>query len=377
VVRPLFSVVIPSFNRAEGLRTVLRAFEEQRPRGLPFEVVVVDDGSRDETPQVLADWRSRRFALRFTRQANGGPARARNRALTMASGAFVLFGGDDIEPHPELLAEHAAAHGRRADPRAAILGLTRWPEGAELTSTMRHVDGPGAQQFSYAVFDDGAEYDFRHFYTSNVSLRRDFLMSEPGGFSTDFPAAAFEDAELAYRLAARGMRIFYHRAALAWHHHHYDARSFFARQVRCGEMAQVLVALHPELAKWVDLKALMWHRLEVAVAGSHYWNGVSRVLGELDLLERRVLDLAVFLDVPATEFADPLLHAVFHYGFVKGLAVARFGRDAGLRLAASQWLRTMPSTVDILQREALRRGLPLPQRDVAAVIAAGRADEAA
>jgi len=121
----------------------------------------------------------------------------------------------------------------------------------------------------------------------------------------------------------------------------------------------------------------MWHRLEVAVAGSHYWNGVSRVLGELDLLERRVLDLAVFLDVPATEFADPLLHAVFHYGFVKGLAVARFGRDAGLRLAASQWLRTMPSTVDILQREALRRGLPLPQRDVAAVIAAGRADEAA
>ena len=66
MVRPLISVVIPSFNRAEGLRTVLRAFEEQRPRDLPFEVVVVDDGSTDETPRVLADWRSRRFSLRLS-----------------------------------------------------------------------------------------------------------------------------------------------------------------------------------------------------------------------------------------------------------------------------------------------------------------------
>ena len=66
---------------------------------------------------------------------------------------------------------------------------------------MRHVDGPGAQQFSYHYMVDGAEYDFRHFYTSNVSLRRDLLDREPEGFSTEFPAAAFEDAELAYRLS--------------------------------------------------------------------------------------------------------------------------------------------------------------------------------
>lgn len=377
MVPPLISVVIPSFSRAEGLRLVLRAFEEQRPRDLPFEVVVVDDGSTDETPEVLASWRSRRFTLRFTRQDNGGPARARNRALTMASGDLLLFGGDDIEPHPELLIEHAREHGRLADQRAAVLGLTKWPGDADLTSTMRHIDGPGAQQFSYGVFTDGAEYDFRHFYTSNVSLRRDFLASEPGGFSTDFPAAAFEDAELAYRLAARGMRIFYHRAALAWHHHHYDARGFFARQVRCGEMAQVLIRRHPELAKWVDLKTLMWHRLEVLTAGQAYRAKVARIRHGLDLWERRVLDLAVFLDEPATDLADPLLHSLFRYGFVKGLAVARFGPEAGLLVAADQWLRLLPSAVDILDGDARLRGVPLPRRDVSAVITAGRADEAA
>ena len=179
----MVSVIIPTFNRVDGLQRVLTAFEGQRPAELPFEVVVVDDGSNDGTSDVLAGWRSRRFRLRFARQTNGGPARARNRALEIAEGTIVLFGGDDIEPHPDLVCEHVREHDRRGDPCAAILGLTRWPEGGELTSTMRHIDGPGAQQFSYAGFADGAEYDFRHFYTSNVSVRRQLLDREPDAAS--------------------------------------------------------------------------------------------------------------------------------------------------------------------------------------------------
>ena len=375
--RPLVSVVIPSFNRAEGLRLVLRAFERQRPVDLPFEVVVVDDGSTDGTAEVLSSWRSRRFVLRFARQDNGGPAAARNRALRMVSGRYVLFGGDDIEPDVDLVAEHVTEHQRRGDARAAILGLTRWPEGAELTSTMRHIDGPGAQQFSYSVFTDKAEYDFRHFYTSNISLRRDLLASEADGFCTDFPAAAFEDAELAYRLAARGMRITYHRAALAWHHHHYGARGFFARQTKCGEMAQVLVTLHPELAKWVDLKELLWRRLEMLEVGPDIRERIRRVADELEVWEDRAIALASFLDVPATDLADPLLLALFKYAFLKGLAEARFGGRTGRRLAADQWLRLLPPAVEIVAAGAAREAVPLPDRDVRAVLEAGRSGVAA
>ena len=65
---PWVSVVIPSFNRAAGLRRVLEAFERQQPSDLPFEVVAVDDGSEDETSSMLASWRSDRFQLRFARQ---------------------------------------------------------------------------------------------------------------------------------------------------------------------------------------------------------------------------------------------------------------------------------------------------------------------
>jgi len=292
----------------------------------------------------------------------------------MVSGKLVLFSGDDIEPHPELVKEHLREHDRRGDARAAVLGLTRWPEDVPLTSTMRHIDGPGAQQFSYAGFSDGAEYDFRHFYTSNVSLRKELLDEEPDGFSTDFSAAAFEDAELAYRLSQRGMRIFYRASALAWHHHHYDARGFFLRQERCGEMADVLFRTHPQLAKWIDLRTLMWHRLEVLTASRPYRAKVAFVRSELDTWERRAIDLAVFLDQPATELVDPLLHALFRYAFVKGLAVARFGADGGRTLAADQWLRLLPAAVDILRRKAKRREVPLPVGDVEAMIAIGRMD---
>ena len=98
--RPLVSVVLPTYNRVEGLRRVLTAFEGQRPHELPFEVVVVDDGSRDDTPELLAGWRSRRFPLRFARQTNQGPARARNRALELASDGSCSSAATTSSPTP-------------------------------------------------------------------------------------------------------------------------------------------------------------------------------------------------------------------------------------------------------------------------------------
>jgi glycosyltransferase involved in cell wall biosynthesis len=364
------SVVIPSYNRAAGLELVLRAFERQEPRDFCFEVVVVDDGSTDGTAELLASWRSRRFNLRFDSQANAGPAAARNRALEMASGELVLFGGDDIEPHPRQVWEHLREHDLRADDRAAVLGLTRWPDGAPLTSTMRHIDGPGAQQFSYGVFTPGGEYDFRHFYTSNVSVRRSLLAEEPDGFSTAFRWAAFEDAEYAYRLSRRGMRIFYHPDAVAWHHHHYDAGSFFLRQLRCGEMAAVLLRCHPQLAKWVDIDELEWGRLALLAAREKHRRRVAALRPSLDRWEHRAIDLGVFLDEPVSDLGDPFLVALFRYGYLKGLAAARYDDEAADAVTADLWLRLLPPAVAELRRRAAARNVPLPTADVEAILAA-------
>ena len=75
--RPLFSVVMPSYNRRPILQRVLAAWEHQEPYDLPFEVVIVDDGSSDGTAEWLAEQRPERFRLRRAVQTNSGPARAR------------------------------------------------------------------------------------------------------------------------------------------------------------------------------------------------------------------------------------------------------------------------------------------------------------
>jgi glycosyltransferase involved in cell wall biosynthesis len=366
VAAPRFTVIMPTYNRRDALGLVLDAWERQRPDDLGFEVVVVDDGSTDGTAEALEDRRSQRFALRTAMQSNAGPAAARNRGMAQARGDIVLFSGDDIEPTPDLLAEHLAGHEAAADVRVAILGLTRWPDGAPQTATMRHVDGVGAQQFSYSYFTDGAEYDFRHFYTSNVSLHRTMLEAEPEGFCTEFPAAAFEDAEFAYRLAGHGMRIVYRQAAVAYHHHRYDAEGFFRRQIRCGEMAAILFRKQPELKKWLGVTPLQWRRIEVV--GSRPPSPDEALVGhDLGRWERRALDLAGFYDRAKPEAVDALLHPLFEYGYISGLCDALFDRSSGRRVKAAEFVRLVPQGVRELQRRAELAGVPVPHTDAAAL----------
>ena len=370
-----FSVLIPTYGRREDLLRTLEAYERQEPADLAFEVVVIDDGSSDGTAEALACWRSRRFPLRFARQQNAGPARARNHAREKARGELVLITGDDIEPAANLLAEHLAGHEARDDERIAVLGLTRWPDtwpaswpdGRAITATMQHVDGPGAQQFSYHYFKDGAEYDFRHLYTSNISLRRSLLDREPAGFATVFPAAAFEDAEFGHRLAFHGLRIIYRAAAVAEHHHPYTSSGFYRRQVRCGEMGALLFAHHPELKKWLGLEELERRRLELLVAG-------TTCDRRFEDLQRRAVRIAERFEASAAPGLDDFLRPLFHLGYVQGLATAHFGAEAGRRVAASIFFETLPIAAHGLRKRLAEAGWPRNFSDLEALASA--ADEA-
>lgn len=365
----LFSVIMPTYRRLDVLRRVLAAWEVQDPVGLDFEVVVVDDGSGDGTTDFLAQWRPRRYGYRFATQPNAGPAAARNRALSMASGDHVLFVGDDIEPTPDLLHQHWRAHRQLDDPTAAVLGLTRWPNDAPLTATMRHIDGVGAQQFSYHFMEDGAEYDFRHLYTSNVSLRRDLIRREvsadgQGPFSTAFPAAAFEDAELGDRLARHGMRIVYRRAAVALHHHPYTAAGFFRRQVRCGAMADVLYRMRPELRNYLDLDILEDLRFHLEPARPSLDTAVRQT-------EARALRVAAFFDPLPFDAVDCFLRPLFRYAYLRGLADARYGAALGLRLAHALGHKLLMPAAEELGAALACHGLPTPTADLLALQHAG------
>jgi len=242
-----FSVVIPTFRRPGTLFAVLEALAVQR--GAPeFEVVVVDDGSGDETPARLAAYRPP-YPFRFFSQTNSGPAAARNRGVREGRRATVLFLGDDTVPEPDLLAVHGAAHAEKRPYPVAVLGYTTWPRDLKVSPFLHHINEYGLQ-FGYGLIENPEAVPFNFFYTSNVSLPRELLM-EAGLFDTSFPHAAWEDIEVAYRLMQRGMRMLYRPAAVARHHHDITFASFRRRQEKAGEAAAIFFAKHPELGDFL------------------------------------------------------------------------------------------------------------------------------
>jgi len=90
---PEVSVVIPAYNAGRTITAALASVFAQTYRD--FEVIVVDDGSTDDTPRRLADWADYRVVV--VRQPNSGPAHARNEAIARARGRLVAFlDADDI-----------------------------------------------------------------------------------------------------------------------------------------------------------------------------------------------------------------------------------------------------------------------------------------
>jgi len=112
---PLVSVVLPAYNAADTLPAALQSLLDQQPAAsapLPdFEVVVVDDGSTDDTRQVLRHWGSARLLghrLRSLHLPHGGIVAALNAGLVAARGAYLARMDADDAAHPQRLALQAA-----------------------------------------------------------------------------------------------------------------------------------------------------------------------------------------------------------------------------------------------------------------------------
>jgi len=248
---PSASVVIPTFNRLRDLQRVLHALSIQRSSvPAPVQVVVVDDGSTDDTAAWL-EARAAALELTAVRQGNAGPARARNAGVRACGGDVVLFLGDDTEPQPGWLLEHLEGHRLvGADGKTAILGYTSFPAGVD-SPFLRWINEHGAQ-FGYALIERPTAVPFNFFYTSNISLPRS-LFEDLGGFREDFPAAAWEDIEFAYRAVAEGMRLRYQPRARTVHHHRIRVGSFCRRQRTSGRSAAIFAVLHPELEDFLGV----------------------------------------------------------------------------------------------------------------------------
>ena len=238
---PDVSVLLPTYNRTNALLRTLNALEKQSLSVELFEIIVVDDGSSDNTPEVLKQFSERtntRFSYTVLKE-NGGPAKARNTGLFMARGGVVLIIGDDIEPDVSLLEKHLSFHKKKSDEEYALLGHVAFPKELASSTFMNWLETDGRKYFfNYAELVAGEEAEPIFFYTCNVSVKLS-LLNKSGWFDESFPYASHEDLELGYRLADKGMRLVYDPDAKGYHWHLLTIQGIARRVYLMGYSAEI------------------------------------------------------------------------------------------------------------------------------------------
>lgn len=212
---PSLTVVVPTYNRAAVLAKALAGYLSQSSPTVIHELIIVDDGSTDRTESVVREFGDRaKFPIRYLRQPNRGPAAARNLGIREASSPLLLFTDSDVVPSNNLVQQHLEHHNLNPEIYRAVLGYVTWSPEVNPTPFMRWYGEHAIFQFKRlrGKRTAGAE----NFYTCNISLKTQFLRDQ-GQFDEDFKTAAYEDVELGFRLARKGMQLLYKPEAVAYH----------------------------------------------------------------------------------------------------------------------------------------------------------------
>jgi glycosyltransferase involved in cell wall biosynthesis len=186
-MRPEVSIILPTYNRATTLR---RALDSVRAQSMTsWELIVADDGSTDQTADVLKDWAhmgtERVLVLKSARSQ--GVSRARNRAAQQARGSWLAFLDSDDEWLPDKLR-------RQVDSRSALVhGEEIWIRDGRPVPVHSRYRKSGGRVFRRCV-------DLCFISPSATMIRRD-LFEALGGFRQDFPVC--EDYELWLKVSSR------------------------------------------------------------------------------------------------------------------------------------------------------------------------------
>ena len=295
------SIVIPTFNRSRKLQKVLDSLFSQNYPPSRYEIVVVDDGSTDDTPQMVASRKEvSTCRLTYLRQEKSGPAAARNLGIGSATGDIVLLLGDDMVAHRELIQQHMKCQAEH-EGEVAVLGYITWSPEIRVTPFMRYI-GEFGDQFGYHFVDDGEEVSYAFFYGSNLSIRRDTLL-EKGLFDQDFKHAAFEDTELGFRLQQKGLRIVFNREAVGYHCHATTLRKYTRRQVVAGLSAAIGYRKHPN--GFLTLPGGVHSKNAVKSAAKHIMIPIFALF--VNLMDRR-----------DHEFSERRYRQILDYYFLRG-----------------------------------------------------------
>lgn len=213
----LASVIIPTYN---GGRRIVHCLNALLPQigGREIEIIVVDDGSTDDTSTVVANYKKVRLII----QANSGPAAARNRGASAAKGKILLFTDDDCVPMSNWMDAMLAPF--RDSQVIGVKGIyrTRQKSLAARFVQMEYED-------KYRLMANLPSIDFIDTYSAGF-LRDRFL--EMNGYDTSFPVACAEDIELSYRMSSRGWVMKFVPEAIVYHTHPATFSSYLKKKYK-------------------------------------------------------------------------------------------------------------------------------------------------
>ncbi len=228
---PIYSVIIPAYNAAATLPRTLQALAGQTLPASTFEVIVVDDGSQDETAALAAA-----AGVQVVRQANAGPAAARNQGAALARGAILLFTDSDCAPQPDWLAQMTAPF---AD--AEVVGVKGAYRSRQTAAMARFV-----QQEYEDRYDRMARFPQIDFIDTYSAAYRRQVFLDNGGFDAIFATASVEDQEFSFRLAQKGYKMIFAPDARVEHLHNETLRAYARRKFYIGYYKALLAQWLPE-----------------------------------------------------------------------------------------------------------------------------------
>lgn len=228
---PSASVVVCTYN---GSRTIGRTLEALEKLDYPdYEVIIIDDGSKDNTAAIAGEFTSPIF--RLIRTENRGLSSARNTGYQAARGEIIAYIDDDAFPDPHWLQYLAhilkQGHAGAGGPNMPVVG-DNWVAGCV-------TNAPG-NPTHVLLSDTIAE----HVPGCNMAYWK-WALEQIGGFDTQFRIAG-DDVDLCWRLQECGHTLGFSAAALVWHHRRNRVKTFWRQQLNYGRAEADLERKWPE-----------------------------------------------------------------------------------------------------------------------------------
>ena len=240
--QPFVSIIVPSFNSANTLGDAIQACENQDYPSARTEIIVVDDGSTDDTGNIVS-----KFNVKYIKQKRSGPASARNNGFKNAKGDAICFTDADCMPDPDWISKLINRY--YAEDIGAVAGSYNVYGSPYLLDKFVH----------YEIRDRHSrmpEY-VNSFGTYNVMIKRN-VFEVAGGFNPEYCNASGEDTDLSYRIIRSGYKIYFAKDAFVSHKNILKLWKYFGVQFRHGYWRMKLYKAHcpmitkDEYSYWKD-----------------------------------------------------------------------------------------------------------------------------